>query len=128
MPLRDMTAEQCRQALCDLAPPLCAILRDSRCAALLDRIVQPDLPLHDLAALLLGEGVPLLLDEHAADTAAVLSVLTGQRKEALLAMPTSALLPMLRQVWDEDLSDFFACAGASRPKPSSGRSSAHRPD
>ncbi len=128
MPLRDMTAEQCRQALCDLAPPLCAILQDSRFSALLARLTEPDLPLADLTALLLGEGVPLLLREHAADTAAVLAILTNQRREDLSALPLSALLPMLRKVWDEDLSDFFACAGASRPTPSSGRSSARRQD
>ncbi len=127
MPLRDMNAEQLRQALCDLAPPLCAILRDDRCAALLTRLTAPDQPLASVAALLLGEAVPLLLKEHAADTTAVLAILTGQRREDLLAMPAAALLLLLRQVWDENLSDFFACADASRPTPSSGRSSARHP-
>jgi len=66
MSLRDMTAEQCRQALCDLAPPLCAILQDSRFSALLARLTEPDLPLADLTALLLGEpeAVSGLLDVY----------------------------------------------------------------
>lgn len=113
MKLCDMSGEQLRLTLCRLAPPLCAILQDEKVHRLLDRIIDPATPLCSIMALLIGQGVPLLLQEHLQDTCQVLSALTGLSEEALLSMDAPALIRLIRSLWDEELAAFFASAGTA---------------
>lgn len=113
MKLSQMTGEELRRALCELSAPLCAILQDERVDALLAKVTDAALPLSQVTALLVGQGIPLLLDRHAEDTCAVLSVLTGCSADALKGMNALALLRLARDAWDEELAAFFGSAGGT---------------
>ncbi|MGN0778892.1 MAG: hypothetical protein ACI4MJ_07085 [Aristaeellaceae bacterium] len=118
MKLSQMTGEELRLTLCELSAPLCAILQDEAMDKLLSRVTDTALPLSSLTALLIGEGIPLLLARHAADTYAVLAILTGMQADTLKGMNAFALLRLVRDVWDEEAAAFFASAGGTGREPS----------
>lgn len=118
MKLSDMNGEMLRQALCDLALPLCAILQDERTHALMDQFMDRSIPLSALAASFLEQGVPLLLRDHAEDTFAVLSILTGHEPQTLRSMNAVALIRLARACWDSELAAFFGYAGTAAPEQS----------
>lgn len=124
MKLSDMNGEQLRLTLCRLAPHLCAILQDEKVHHLLSRIMDPAVPLCSVTALLIGQGVPLLLQEHLPDTVQALSALTGLSADALLAMGAPDLVRLIRSLWDEELAAFFASAGTAPREKSSAKSPA----
>lgn len=113
MKLSQMTGEELRQALCELSAPLCAILQDEGVDALLAKVTDTSLPLSQVTALLIGQGIPLLLDRHAADTYAALSILTGYTVDTLKAMNAFALFRAAQEVWDGELAAFFGSAGGA---------------
>ena len=124
MKLSEMNGEQLRQTLCRLAPPLCTILQDEKVQLLLQQITEPETPFCSVMALLIGQGVPLLLQEHLPDTCLVLSAMTDLSAEALLAMDAPELFRMIRSLWDEDLAAFFASAGTAPQAKCSAKSPA----
>lgn len=124
MKLSEMNGEQLRQTLCRLAPPLCTILQDEKVQRLLQQIAEPKTPLCSVMALLIGQGVPLLLQEHLTDTCLALSVLTDLSAETLLAMDAPELIRLIRSLWDKELAAFFASAGTAPQAKSSAKSPA----
>lgn len=113
MKLSQMTGEELRRALCELSAPLCAILQDEAVDALLAKVTDTSLPLNQVTALLIGQGIPLLMDRHADDTCAALSILTGYSADTLKGMNALALLRLAREIWDEELAAFFGSAGGA---------------
>ncbi|MGN1019816.1 MAG: hypothetical protein ACI4O7_05540 [Aristaeellaceae bacterium] len=113
MKLSQMNGEELRHALCELSSPLCAILQDEAADALLAKVADASLPLSQAAALLIGQGIPLLLDRHADDTFAALAILTGQPAPELRRMNAVALLRLARDTWDGELAAFFGSAGST---------------
>lgn len=118
MKLSDMNGEMLRQALCDLALPLCTILQDERTHILMDQFMDRSIPLATLAVSFLERGVPLLLQDHAEDTFAVLSILTGHEPQVLRSMNAVALIRLARACCDSELAAFFGCAGTAAPEQS----------
>ncbi|MGN0970888.1 MAG: hypothetical protein ACI4OY_02960, partial [Aristaeellaceae bacterium] len=108
-----MTGEELRQALCELSAPLCAILQDEAVDALLAKVTDTSLPLSQVTALLIGQGIPLLLDRHAEDTCAALAILTGYTADTLRGMNALALIRLVKEAWDGELAAFFGSAGST---------------
>ena len=81
--------------------------------ALLAKVTDTSLPLSQVTALLIGQGIPLLMDRHAADTYAALSILTGYTVDTLKDMNAFALFRAAKEVWDGELAAFFGSAGGA---------------
>ena len=113
MKLSQMNGEQLRLTLCRLAQPLCTILQDEQVQRLLDKVLDPTVPLCSVMALMIGQGIPLLMDTHRAAASQALSALTGIQPEDLAAMNVPDLIRLIRSLWDEELAAFFASAGTA---------------
>ena len=113
MKLTEMNGKQLRQTLCELSLPLCSILQDAKVQQLMEKIMDPATPLCSVMALLLGHGVPLLLQDHLQETCRILSAPTGMSRETLMALDAPSLIRLIRSLWDEELAAFFASAGTA---------------
>ena len=113
MKLSQMNGEQLRTTLCRLAPCLCSILQDEKVQQLLSQVMDPQLPACSAAALLIGQGLPLLLDAHRDAATQALCTLSGLSPQDIAAMKAPELLRLIRSLWDEELAAFFASAGTA---------------
>lgn len=116
MKLSQLTTEQLADVLVRLTPPLCRILRDEATLAALDNLsftaldAQPPLC---AASRLWEKLVPVILQHHAEDFYAALSVLTGKPPGLLRQQSGLTTITDLISVWDGELTAFFTSAGSA---------------
>lgn len=121
MKLSQLTTEQLADVLVRLTPPLCRMLQDEATLAALDDMTFTGLdaqPPLCAASRLWEKLVPVILQRHAEDFYAALSVLTGKTESQLRAQPGLTTITDLMAVWDKELATFFTSAGSAAQEKS----------
>lgn len=109
MRLSQMPGLEALGVLCDLVEPATVILEDkktadafSACAVVLEK------PLPTIAqCMLFAKAFAPVVQAHAQECCAIASVLLGKPYEEVSKQRLTKTIKELREVWDEDLRDFF---------------------
>lgn len=119
MKLCEMTTRQMAETLCALTPPVCKIMQCPAVAQAMEAFCECEEE-HAPLASTLGKAfeklVPVLLTELLPEVCQVMAVMTGKDAEVIMAQPGVETMREMKQLWDGELMDFFACAGSAAPK------------
>lgn len=119
MKLCEMNTQQLAEALCALTPPVCRIMQSQAVSAAMEAFCEGEEEHAPLSATL-GRAaealVPVLLTELLPEVCEVIAVLTGKSAESIMAQPAVETVRDMKDLWDGELADFFACAGSAAPK------------
>lgn len=120
MKLSEMNTKQMAKALCDLTKPIANICNDKAVVeALVVLQAVKDGKHEGTLADVIAQVVPVLLDTHYDDAAAILSALTGKTREEIDNQSAVQTVTDILTCMDADLSSFFMPSVPTGEKKSS---------
>lgn len=117
MKLSEMSTQQAAACMADLAAPVETIMSHPKVAEWLDNRNQ-NLTVTSMIGMI-ARFIPVFLRDYYSETVRIISTLTGKPVSAINTQPIKTTIADVRDVWDEDLKDFFKSSTPTEPGESS---------
>ena len=120
MRISEMSTEQARRALCLLADPVASIVGDKKLMEAMAQMTRPE----DGGTVGMRFGgmirsfLPLLLEDHAAETYAIIAALTDKTAQQVSEQRFLETLQDVKGMVDRELVDFFTQSASAEKTPS----------